>query len=81
MPTSDDLEFRAVPLKPDIWTARQIGMTYTIFTSPSGFVVHCGRCEAGHTGDTPMEGAPRGLHPSFAAAVAACTAHYQRLVG
>lgn len=77
MSTASGLDFRPVPLRPDVWRAEVTGLSYTIFKSTSGYVVHCGQIDRGRTGDTPMEGAPRGLHPSKEAAVAACEAHYR----
>jgi hypothetical protein len=81
MSMGSGLHFRPVPLRPEVWVAEANGLTYTIFKSTSGYVVHCGRRGDGRTGDTPMEGAPRGLHQSFDTAAAACGLHFQNLIG
>lgn len=79
MNTLPTLAFTPVPLRSGVWSAEATGVHYSIFESTSGFVVHCHRFGPEHTGNTPIGGAPRGLHPSFEAAVAACQAHYQSL--
>lgn len=80
MSTMKELDFQPVPLRPGVWKAEVTGMIYTIFQSTSGYVVHCGRWRAGGNGETPVGGAPRGLHPSLEAAIHACNAHYRRLM-
>lgn len=80
MSTASGLTFTPVPLRPDVWKAEVTGFTYSIFKSRSGYVVHCGSPGNGRSGDTPMESSPRGLHPSFEAAVAACEQHYRKMM-
>lgn len=79
MSTLPSLDFMPVPLHTGVWVAEATSVRYSIFQSNSGFVVHCQRFGPDHTGNTPIGGAPRGMHPSFEAAVAACLAHYQSL--
>ncbi|HEX3132678.1 MAG TPA: hypothetical protein VHX44_03735 [Planctomycetota bacterium] len=80
MSTIGALDFQPVPLRTGVWKAEVTGMTYTIFKSVSGYVVHCGRRDHGGSGDTPVGGTPRGLHASYAVAVDACNAHYRSLM-
>jgi hypothetical protein len=72
------LDFTQLSQQPDVWKSELPTLTYSIYSSPSGFLVHCGRKQDGETEDAPMEGAPLGLFPSFAAAIAACEEHNQR---
>ena len=74
------LVFQPLPLRPGIWFAEVTNLRYTIFQSTSGFVVDCQRMDPGSTGNTPVGGAPRGLHPSYQSAVDACNAHLQSQV-
>ena len=71
------LNFQPLPLRPGIWFAEITNLRYTIFQSNSGFVVDCQRLSPGSTGNTPVGGAPRGLHASYQVAVEACNAHLQ----
>lgn len=71
------LEFRPLPLRTGIWFADVTNLRYTIFQSTSGFVVDCQRLHPTATGNTPVGGFPRGLHPSYEAAVNACNEHFQ----
>lgn len=77
MSTIGALDFKPVPLRNGLWKAEVTGMIYTLFQSTSGFVVHCAQPTPGRSGDTPASGAPRGLYPTFAAAVEACNTHYR----
>ncbi len=78
MSTIGALIFYPVPLRTGMWKAEVTGMTYTIFTSASGFVVHCGKNGHGGRGETPIGGAPRGIYPSFEVAVTICNEHYRQ---
>ena len=80
MSTASSLDFKPVPMRSEVWKAEVTGLIYSIFKSPSGYVVHCAQTGIGKQGITPMGGAPRGLHPSFEAAVAACEAHYREIM-
>ena len=71
------LDFRQITWQPDVWRAELPSVTYSMYSSASGFAVHCGRNKDGRTEDALVVGAPHGLYPSFAAAVAACEAHNQ----
>lgn len=73
------LDFKPLPLRPCVWFAEITNLRYTIFESPSGFVVDCQRFEPSSTGNTPVGGAPRGLHASFQAAADACNTHLQSI--
>lgn len=80
MSTIGALDFQPVQLHTGMWKAEVTGMTYCIFKSASGFVVHCGRVGHGGSGDTLVGGSPRGVHASYEIAVDACNAHYQGLM-
>lgn len=77
MSTTGALNFTPVPLHTGLWKAEVTGLIYTLFRSPSGFVVHTAQPMPGRSGETPASGAPRGLYPTFEAAVEACNSHYR----